>query len=95
MKKEIGHPASQNLIIEKMIELRLIEEDNNLNSYKMTKEGRLMLSFLHRKVNDPHLTNRIYVDNYKLSTFDFKIKYGEYLRTVFSKQKRFLNKNLK
>lgn len=93
-QKEIGNPASRNLIIEKMIELRLIEADNNLNSYKITKEGRVMLSFLHRKVNDPHLTNRIYVDNYKLSTFDFKIKYGKYLKTVFSKQKRFLNKML-
>lgn len=93
-KKEIGHPASQNLIIEKMTQLRLIEKNNNSNSYKITKEGRVMLSFLHRKVNDPHLTNRVYVDHHKLSISDFKIKYSNYLSTVFSKQKRFLNKML-
>ena len=57
---------------------------------------------MHKKIKDPHLAERLNMDIFgdifgsknkePLSFEDFYNKYEQYLYTVFSKQKRFLNK---
>lgn len=97
-EKEIGTPASRNEIIERMCDASILklehDEISGRKTVRITKEGLAFLGNLHRKVNDPFLSERLYNDfkNYDLSLDAFKEKYSKYLSVVFSKQKRFINK---
>lgn len=87
---DIGNAASRNEILNRMSELKLIQS-NNKHEVSITYEGKVFLSFLHRKMNDPHLAERLEKDYELLSHIEFKNKYNKYLKTVFEKQKRFIN----
>lgn len=92
----IGSPASRTRIIGNLKEMNLVSSikiDNTIY-YCINDKGYKFLSLLHRKINDPYLSKRVVKDceNKDLSFIDFKEKYSKYLKDVFSKQKRFINK---
>jgi len=107
--ENIGSVISHEISIDNLLKIGLIKEDRcnpfkrNFNEicyrYKITSIGEDFLNNLHKKVNDPHLGDRLHNDNFtpysktlNLPTDDFKIKYEKYFYNVFSKQKRFLRK---
>tara|TARA_B100000700_G_scaffold57935_1_gene62880 strand:+ start:977 stop:2053 length:1077 start_codon:yes stop_codon:yes gene_type:complete len=75
-------------------------KEKRIKSYfRIAKQGQFLLNeIMHKKIKDPHLSERLNADifgtknNESLSFEDFYNKYEQYLYTVFSKQKRFLNK---
>jgi hypothetical protein len=97
-RKFIGQAASRSTIISKLIDLNLILLDKKNprfeTEYKISPLGITFISLLHRKLNDPHLSERISrdLDNKKLSVKSFKEKYETYLSKAFSRQKRHINK---
>lgn len=94
-KKHICSHASRGKLINFIMESKLV----NYTQPKSIKEnihfnesGIKFLSLLHRKVDDPHLTDRLFKDYKTLSINDFNQKYSRYLTSVFGKQKRLVNK---
>lgn len=98
----IGSISSFEYRFEKMIDMGLLTVDNKV--YSITKKGLDFLTYLHKKIYDPYLNQRIISNNkdedcYKdikddyLNLEDFKVKYEAYLYRTFSKQKRFSRKN--
>ena len=102
----IGSFTSKSKIISKLFENKLIENDKN-NHLILTDLSEKFIKFLHKKINDPYLNIRLYINNLEsshydeklialnqnLSVDDFKFKYEKYLYDVFSKQKRLSRKN--
>lgn len=91
-KSEIGNPASRTEILLKLYDLNLVKKTEK--NVFLSNEGATFMDLLHRKLNDPHLAKRLENDYENLTHSEFRDKYGKYLKTVFSKQKRFINKNM-
>lgn len=89
-EKKVGESSIFFEIIYNLRSLNLIKREGHFIS--ISNKGKLFLSFLHKKSNDPYLNIRIIKDINELSLEDFKIKYEKYLYQLFSKQKCFLRK---
>ena len=99
---KIIEELNKNNIIEQVhLDYYLLKtKEKRIKSYfRITKQGQFLLNeIMHKKIKDPYLAERLNVDifgtkNKELLSFeDFYNKYEQYLYTVFSKQKRFLNK---
>lgn len=94
----IGSPASRIEIVENLIITKMLhceeKKPHYVGTYTITNLGQKFLSNLHRKVNDPHLAERLGKDTFDahMPLDDFKLKYSKYLKVVFSKQKRHINR---
>lgn len=91
----VGSPASRCQIIESLKEMGLVaEKSEGRREFSLTELGQRFLVFLHRKMDDPHLAERVMKDcaNASMSLEEFRAKSDKYLSLVFSKQKRHINK---
>ncbi|MFS1427341.1 hypothetical protein LMH73_009290 [Vibrio splendidus] len=87
---DIGTPASRNKIIINLTINGLVCESEGC--YITTERGNSFILALHRKMNDPHLSERLMHDYTELTVNEFKAKYSKYLSSAFGKQKRHINK---
>lgn len=90
-ENNIGSPSSIHPILDGLYKLKILDKTESKEMI-VSEKGMELLSLLHRKLNDPHLSNRILKDQKELNHNDFKDKYSKYLKKSFGMQKRFLNK---
>jgi hypothetical protein len=97
-KAHIGSAASRSEILNILnANGLLIKKNITINeSYGLSNDGKMFLSYLHPSFNDSKLTQKLDndIENSDITFEEFKEKYQLYLKKLFGKQKRFFRKKL-
>lgn len=88
----IGSPASQQAIMQNLVDLGLLSLEEKQHVFRLTEHGNQFLQSLHKDCYDPYLPQRI--DGWQeLPYKEAKPLMDTYIKTFFKKQKRFQAKH--